>query len=561
MDEQAATVLVVDDAPDELLIIEDLLSERYAVQTASDGREALDYLTAGGAADLILTDVMMPHLDGFELCARVKEMPRLGNPPIIILTSLDNAEDEERALSLGARDFIHKPVSPPVVMARVSNHLELARMGRMLRENNRRLKREQKKVEESLRLEEAALKATPNVVVITDRDGDIVWINPAFTQVTGYGAEEVLGRNPRILKSGKLSRSFYEDLWGTITSGRHWEGELVNRRKDGRTLIEEATITPVRNTGGEITHFVAVKQDITERKEAEGQRAMMEIQLRQAQKLESIGQLAAGIAHEINTPTQYIGDNARFLRDAFNDRQHVWGLFLQLLEAAKQGVVPDELVQAIEDQMAETDTEYLAAEIPQAIEHTIEGVERVTKIVRAMKNFSHPGSEEKTPIDLNQAIENTLTVSRNEWKYHAELVADLDPTLPPVPCLPGEFNQVILNLVINAAHAIADVVGDGSDGKGTLAVRTRLDGAWAEIRVEDSGSGIPEHARERIFDPFFTTKGVGKGTGQGLAISRSVIVDKHGGTIHFETECGRGTRFVVRLPLHEVKDERGDAST
>jgi signal transduction histidine kinase len=356
-------------------------------------------------------------------------------------------------------------------------------------------------------------------------------------------------------------RLVYQDLWQTITRGHVWHGELINRRKDGKLLIEEATITPVRIDGGEITHFIAVMQEITERKDAEQQRAMMEIQLRQAQKLESIGQLAAGIAHEINTPTQYIGDNARFLQEAYGDRQQVWQLFLRLLAAAKGGAVPTELVQEIEDEMTEVDADYLAEEIPQAIEHTLEGVERVTKIVRAMKNFSHPGSEEKTPIDLNEAIENTLTVSRNEWKYHADLVMDLDPSLPPVPCLPGEFNQVILNLVINAAHAIADVVGDGSNGKGTLAVRTRLDGDWAEIRVVDTGSGIPEHARERIFDPFFTTKPVGKGTGQGLAISRSVIVDKHAGTIDFETESGRGTSFIVRLPLHAAEGARGTSAS
>jgi two-component system, NtrC family, sensor kinase len=561
MGDRNATVLVVDDAPDEILILEDLLAEQYAVETAADGREALGYLDAGGAADLILTDAMMPGMDGFELCGRLKKIPRLTDIPVIFLTSLEDWTDEERALSMGAVDFIHKPVSPPVALARVRNHLELARMARMLRAKNRRLKREHTKAEESLRLEEAALQATPNAVMITDRDANIVWINPAFTRVTGYETEEVLGRNPRILKSGELSPTFYADLWGTIASGQRWEGELINRRKDGRALVEEATITPVCNAGGGITHFVAVMQDVTDRKEAEQQRTMMEIQLRQAQKLESIGQLAAGIAHEINTPTQYIGDNARFLQEAFSDRQQVWELFLKLLQAAKEGAVPDELVQEIQDQMTEADTDYLASEIPQAIEHTLEGVERVAKIVRAMKNFSHPGSEEKTPIDLNKAIENTLTVSRNEWKYHADLVADLDPALPPVPCLPGELNQVILNLVVNAAHAIADVVGDASGCKGTLAVSTRLDGAWAEIRVEDTGSGIPEHARDRIFDPFFTTKGVGKGTGQGLAISHSVIVDKHGGTIHFETETGGGTSFIVRLPLDEVKDNRGKASS
>jgi signal transduction histidine kinase len=284
---------------------------------------------------------------------------------------------------------------------------------------------------------------------------------------------------------------------------------------------------------------------------------MMELQLRQAQKLESIGQLAAGIAHEINTPTQYIGDNVRFLQDAFTDLREVNRGFLQLLEAARQGAVSDEVVRELEDQMEDADMEYLAEEIPRAIAHTLEGVERVTKIVRAMKSFSHPGSEEKTPIDLNKAVESTVTVSRNEWKYHADLVTDLDPALPLVPCLPGELNQVILNLIINAAHAIADVVGDGSQGKGTLTVRTRHDGTWAEIRIEDTGGGIPEQVRERIFDPFFTTKPVGKGTGQGLAISRSVIVDQHGGTIYFDTELGRGTSFVVRLPLEPAADPAG----
>ncbi|MBW2127660.1 MAG: hypothetical protein JRH08_18935 [Deltaproteobacteria bacterium] len=154
-------------------------------------------------------------------------------------------------------------------------------------------------------------------------------------------------------------------------------------------------------------------------------------------------------------------------------------------------------------------------------------------------------------MDLNHAIENTITVAKNEWKYVAEMETDFDPALPPVPCLPGELNQVILNMIINAAHAIADVMGDGSKGKGTIRITTRRDGNWAEIRISDTGTGIPEAIRDRIFDPFFTTKEVGKGTGQGLAIARSMIVDKHGGTIDFETQEGKGTTFIIRLPLEE----------
>jgi signal transduction histidine kinase len=177
-----------------------------------------------------------------------------------------------------------------------------------------------------------------------------------------------------------------------------------------------------------------------------------------------------------------------------------------------------------------------------------EGVDRVAKIVRAMKDFSHPGTGEKTAVNINLAIENTIMVARNEWKYVAEMVTGQDPNLPLVSCLPDEFNQVLLNLIINAAHAIGEVVGSGSN-KGAITISTRQDGDWAEIRVQDTGTGIPEKIRPKIFDPFFTTKQVGKGTGQGLAIAHSVIVDKHGGTIACETEVGQGTTFVIRLPL------------
>jgi signal transduction histidine kinase len=175
-------------------------------------------------------------------------------------------------------------------------------------------------------------------------------------------------------------------------------------------------------------------------------------------------------------------------------------------------------------------------------------VERVATIVKAMKEFSHPGSAEMKAVDLNHAIESTLTISRNEWKYVADTATEFDPHLPVVRCLPGEFNQVILNLVVNAAHAISDVKTRGRQ-KGRIIVTTRRDGDWAEIRVRDTGTGIPEAVRGRIFTPFFTTKEVGRGTGQGLAIAHTVVVKKHGGTLDFETEEGKGTTFIIRLPI------------
>lgn len=278
-------------------------------------------------------------------------------------------------------------------------------------------------------------------------------------------------------------------------------------------------------------------------------RNRMEIQLRHAQKMESIGQLAAGIAHEINTPTQFIGDNTRFVQDAFGEIGRLMGHYERLLLAAEAGPVPPEVIEAVRSAAVAADMEYLSREIPAAIRQSLEGIERVSNIVRAMKEFSHPGTTEKTELDLNHAIESTLTVCRNEWKYVADLAMDFDPELPLVPVLPGEFNQVILNIVINATHAIADVVGPGGERKGLITVGTRRIGEWVEVRIGDTGTGIPEAVRQRIFDPFFTTKKVGQGTGQGLAIAHSVVVRKHGGTIGFETETGRGTTFVIRLPL------------
>jgi signal transduction histidine kinase len=272
------------------------------------------------------------------------------------------------------------------------------------------------------------------------------------------------------------------------------------------------------------------------------------VQLRQAHKLESVGQLAAGIAHEINTPTQYIGDNVRFLKDAFQDLKNLLAEYDRILAAAKASTLSDEMVGELAVAVERADASFLLEEIPKAIEQTLEGISRVSSLVSAMKEFSHPGTKEKIAVDLNHAIENTITVARNEWKYVANLETEFDASLPLISCQPGEFNQVILNLIVNAAHAIADVVGKGGAEKGKIKIQTRDCPEWVEIRIQDTGSGIPEKVRARIFDPFFTTKEIGKGTGQGLAIARSVVVDKHGGNIHFETEEGKGTTFIIRLP-------------
>jgi PAS domain S-box-containing protein len=374
-------------------------------------------------------------------------------------------------------------------------------------------------------------------------EGRFLSVNPSMAFTLGYSSPEEM-----IASITDISHQFYVDPkrredfqlhMATLGAVQNFNCEVF--RKDGNKISIAMSVRAIRQNGM-VVRYEGMTEDITERN-------LLREQLLQAQKLESVGQLAAGIAHEINTPTQYIGDNVRFLKDAFEDLRMLLTHFERPLSATQDDALPCETIQKVTAAVERADAGYLLEEIPRAIDQTLEGVTRISTLVSAMKEFSHPGTKEKIPLDLNHAIESTITVARNEWKYVAELETEFDPSLPMVPCLPWEFNQVILNLIVNAAHAIADAVRQEGTQKGRIKVWTRNYLEWTEIRVQDTGSGIPEKIRSRVFDPFFTTKEIGKGTGQGLAIARSVVVDKHGGTIHFETEEGKGTTFIIRLPL------------
>jgi PAS domain S-box-containing protein len=316
--------------------------------------------------------------------------------------------------------------------------------------------------------------------------------------------------------------------------------------------VMRATLGSARRlTGqnGECLGAVAITQDVTQKKS-------LERELASAQKLESIGQLAAGIAHEINTPTQFIGDNIRFLQESVGEVLNIVERLLALVVTGDAATISVGEIAAL---LRPADMDYLREEVPKAIAQSLDGVERIAKIVAAMKEFAHPAVD-KAPHDLNRAIASTITVASNEWKYVAEVTTDFDADLPLVPVMPGAFNQVILNILVNASHAIGTVVAEAPGTRGMITVSTRKVTNWAEIRIHDSGGGIPEGIRNRIFDPFFTTKEVGKGTGQGLAIAHDVIVKKHHGTIKVESAVGAGTTFVLRLPLESAETDAADAA-
>ncbi len=313
------------------------------------------------------------------------------------------------------------------------------------------------------------------------------------------------------------------------------DSRIISR--GGTTVyLRSFVAAPLEGDGSRSDMLCGISLDVTKQRR-------LEQELLQAQKLESIGQLAAGIAHEINTPTQFIGDNIHFVTASV---RNVFEVIDAIVTRSRgpEPPVPSDIVELFTD----ADMSYWRQEMPIALAQTLEGVAHIATIVGAMKDFSHPVID-KTPYDLNRAIGSTITIARNEWKYVADVRTHFDPNLPQVSVMPSAFNQVILNLLVNSAQAIAASKTRPIDEKGLIEISTRALKDAVEIRISDSGCGIPADILHRIFDPFFTTKEVGKGTGQGLALSRDVIVNKHGGTLEVESVANVGTLFVLKLPL------------
>ncbi len=366
---------------------------------------------------------------------------------------------------------------------------------------------------------------------------DFLEINDATVLQYGYSRDEFLRMKATQIRSPEEVERFTSYI-GQARLADGAAGQWKHRSRDGRVIDVEVHFQRLDYDGHKAC--LAIAQDVT-------QRNRLEMDLRHAQKLEAVGRLAAGIAHEINTPIQFIGDNTRFLGDAFSDLNKVMEKYQRLSDAAANGVASLMLADEVAEAEMAVDINYLVEEIPKAIRQTLDGVTRVATLVRAMKVFAHPDGKEMAASNINEALVSTLTVARSELKYVADVETEFND-LPLVVCNIGEVNQVFLNLLVNAAHAISDVKQE-TEEKGVIRVRTTVEKQYVLISIADSGCGIPENIRDKIFDPFFTTKESGKGTGQGLAIARSVVVEGHGGTLTYESEIGKGTTFFIRLPL------------
>jgi|GEM_PF-1771072 PAS domain S-box-containing protein len=383
-----------------------------------------------------------------------------------------------------------------------------------------------------------------------DTNERYVFTNQAYKDLLGLSTEHLFGKTLLEVHGVDAYEIVRDHVYRALSGDPDaFEATFMNPLLGPRLV--HISYTPEFDVDGNVTGVVMAAIDTTERRKIESQ-------LLQAQKLESIGQLAAGIAHELNTPIQYIAHNARFLEEAFEGIVQLLAAYEKVVEAARVGSVPEEMFFEVDSVQTE-DLAYLISEIPAAILQSREGTERVSAIVGAMKEFAHPGTANISMVNLNRLIESSVIVSKHDWKYAAELTTELDRDLPQIEGFPGELNQVFLNIIVNAAHAVSDAVLDKKGAMGTINITTRTvhiaDKDYAEIRIFDSGTGIRPEVLPRIFDPFFTTKQFGKGTGQGLAIAHGIVVEKHKGTLECESSLGVGTTFIIRLPVKRTEPQ------
>jgi len=389
-------------------------------------------------------------------------------------------------------------------------------------------------------------------LVAVDDQLRIVSFNPAAEKIFDYTATEVIGRSVDLLvppDENKSEHLLFRIAAADVEKGRgkgQQMAEVFGQRKGGETFPMDLAVGVFDHTAGR--RLIGLVRDITSR--TEDQR-----RLNQAQKMEAIGQMASGVAHEINTPMQYVASNISFIGQGLSELETVLVGLMQLADSVIDGEdIPPNLRNLL-NLASDTDLEFVHERLPQAVEDAVIGTERVSEIVQALREAAHPGTGQKVASNISNILHNAVIVSRNSWKYHAELFEDYDDSCPMVAVYVGELSQAFINLIVNAADAVQEEIeraAPESRAKGEIRLTSRKIEDYVEVRISDTGGGVAPEIGSKIFDYFFTTKAPGKGTGQGLAIAYDVIVNKHGGELSFDSAPERGSIFIVRLPIHPV---------
>jgi signal transduction histidine kinase/CheY-like chemotaxis protein len=560
----AAKILIVDDDRQMCDALARVLSLRgYRCKRAHDGAEALQMLDQS-SFDLAFVDVVMPGIRGPELipllCAK---QPNL---QVIMMSGSGSVEAAVRSLQSGAMDYIEKPVSTPVLLRaveRAARNVELGRTTALYKSSQTIFD-----AQHFEHLPEAIVNVAMQVMSADRVSLLLPSMDGRLCVAHAYGLDAEVQNNVRITIGEGIAGRVAASGKPTIINGTASEmaqfADAVSRSQVKSSIIYPL-VSGSRLVGvltfNRLTDDRPYKRSDLDQASVLASQVMLALEnLRLArqtainEKLAAVGQLAAGIAHEINTPIQFVGDGLHFLGSALEDLTKLVSAYQNALTAWKRGQDASALVAEVDALEQEVDVDDLFAEVPKALRQTGEGIERVVSIVRSIKAFGRPDADTKEPTDIVKLVEATLTVARGEYKYIADVETHFED-LPLVLAHPGEIGQVVLNIVVNAAHAIADrLKAERSSERGKITIRGRVDDVSVVLGITDTGGGIPKELRQKIFDPFFTTKPVGRGTGLGLSIARGIIVDKHGGELTVESEVGVGSSFFIRLPLSGAAD-------
>ncbi|MCA9135953.1 MAG: response regulator [Planctomycetales bacterium] len=538
-------------------------SRTYHLSFASQGQQGLEILQQatedGITFGVAFVDMRMPPgWDGVQTIEHLWQVdPDL---QVVICTAFTDHSWDAIAARLGHTDKLLVLKKPFDEIEAVQLVTSLCEKRRLLDEDRRRMqdlknvvKTCESELESAHQNAEVLIASISSILICLDGDGRVSRWNPSAEASFEISADDAIGKPFKALPVAWADPSCLDLLLNedAIRGNVHHEIHFFDQCRQKHTLdIRLCRLIDDVHSGA----VLVVGTDVTKQR-------FIQTQLDQAQRLESVGQLAAGVAHEINTPMQYIGDNVRYVAKTFDRISDL----IDCLPALIDESVSDEQIICLRKSIsADKDVRKIAnalRQIPEALTDSIHGVEAVSKIVSAMKEFSHPGTVQKSRISINHVLESTIAVARNEWKYVADIDLDLDENLQPINALPSELNQAFLNIVINASHAIADRVERNEIKKGTIMIQTSEFAGGVRVVIRDNGGGIPERIRQRVFEPFFTTKDVGKGTGQGLAIAHSVIVQKHQGRLWFDVEDGVGTSFTIELPRESECVSQLEAST
>ncbi|MEG4456169.1 response regulator [Microcoleus sp. N9_A1] len=582
-------ILIVDDMPSNLKVLSDTLADAsFEVAIATSGEGALQQLQHTPVS-LILLDVMMPGIDGFETCERLKANPATANIPVIFMTALSDPVNKVKGFELGAVDYITKPFQQSEVLARVRSHLKLSQLSQALEARNAELQELTEELEQRVaeRTQELfasidTLQQTQNLLrLVFDtvpqwvawKDINSVYLgcNHSFAKAAGLSSpDELIGKNDYDFPWSQEEADSYRNCDRRIMDSGQAELHIIepSRGIDGQQIWLDTNKIPLRDANDRVFGILLITEDITERQQAQEllkqqkqnleqaleklQRTQM--QLVQSEKMSALGNLVAGVAHEINNPVGFISGN---IKPAVDYIQDVFGL-LELYQQEYPNVSD-----VIQDEIEAIDLDYIRDDLPKLIDSMKLGVQRICDISTSLRTFSRADQDYKVPFNVHEGIESTILILKhrlkaNEHRPAIDVVTDYG-NLPQIECFPGQLNQVFMNLLANAIDALEE----SSQGRSFVAIAAnpncikvrigRSGDRHIKITIADNGAGMTEAVKQRIFDHLFTTKAVGKGTGLGLAIARQIVVEKHGGTIDVNSHEGEGSEFVIVLPVSEQK--------